>query len=164
MPSPAILWSCKYWAPNNAVGLPVFNQSAHCDLWPLTSLLRTTAAGWMFSLFETVVCDVVEISVDQQFVNYSDQPIWHQQPHWCSLGASAKSSSPSEEAWAELELFYHYKVACELKSSGFFKSLVCDHASVTLVSARQCSLPKLALNLSGHCWCWYVEYVAVGLH
>ncbi len=69
----------------------ISNQSAHSpltsDLWHQQGIfVHTTAAHWIFSLFRTLLCQTtrwlgVKIPVDQQFLKYSDQPVWHQQ-HW----------------------------------------------------------------------------------
>ncbi len=66
----------------------ISNQSVHS---PLTSdinealFVHTTAARWIFSLFEPFSVNTrdgcaVKIPVDQQCVKYSDQSVWHQQP------------------------------------------------------------------------------------
>ncbi len=69
--------------------------------------VHTTATHWIFSLFRTSLCKPqrwlwMKIPVDQQFLKYSDQPVWHQQPlhvqshlkplsspFWCSVWTSA---------------------------------------------------------------------------
>lgn len=60
--------------------------------------LLTAAAHWIFSVFLGLIlskargdCDVVKIPVDQQqFVNHSDQPVWHQLP--CSARSKSLQS------------------------------------------------------------------------
>jgi len=79
-----------------------------CDLWRQQDIFsQRTAAHWIFSLFQTSLCEPwrwlwEKSPVDQQFLKYSDQPVWHQQPchvqshfnhlsspNWCSVWTSA---------------------------------------------------------------------------
>ncbi len=56
------------------------------DLWHQNGVfVHTTTAHWIFSLSWTIPCEpqrwlCVKIPIDQQFLKYSDQPVWHQQP------------------------------------------------------------------------------------
>ncbi len=87
--------------------LPFYHLSPVCpfssDLWHQQGIfIHTTAAHLIFSLFRSVRWLCVKIPVDQQFLKYSDQPVWHQQPFhvqshlntlsspfWCSVWTSA---------------------------------------------------------------------------
>ncbi len=65
----------------------ISNQSAHS---PMTSDINkafssTTAAHWIFSLFRSILCkpkrwSCMKIPVEQLFLKYADQSVWHQQP------------------------------------------------------------------------------------
>ena len=77
-----------------------------CDLEPVCPIssdlshqrgmfIHTAAAHWIFSLFQTILCKpyrwlCVKIPVDQQFLEYSEQPVWHQQP--CHVQSHLTSS------------------------------------------------------------------------
>ncbi len=93
----------------------ISNQSAHSpltsDINKAFSSTQLPLTGYFlffrpFSVNPRDGCVCVEIPVDQQFLKYSDQPVWHQQPfHVQSLKSSffpvlmlglniSKSSSP----------------------------------------------------------------------
>ncbi len=92
---------------------PVFPFSS--DLWhPQGIYVHTTAGHWIFSLFRPFSVNprdgCARKSIDQHFLRYSDQPVWHQQPfHVQSLKSPffpvlmlglnfSKSSSPHLDA------------------------------------------------------------------
>jgi len=94
----------------------ISNQSAHSPLTSTRHFCPHNCAHWIFSLFRTILSKpkrrlCVEIPVVQQFLKYSDQPVWHQQPfhvqsHLNSLSSPilmlslnfSKSSSPHLDA------------------------------------------------------------------
>lgn len=78
----------------------VFDRSALSDLrpWhPHSTFLHTTAAYLYFwgrgNPCKPYGCDAVKIPVDQHFVKYSNQHIWHQQLHHIDSRLNLVSSS-----------------------------------------------------------------------
>lgn len=65
---------------------PIFYCPCSSDHWHQQAIfLHTTAAHWLFSLFQAVLCKpskwwCIKIPVDRQFLECSGPPVWHHQP------------------------------------------------------------------------------------